>query len=217
MGIISRSKSLFVISRGRNPNKNELRETVERLALKLADDAINYNFNENDISDDSNQFDDDDKINDPDYDPNNLRDNKIKYEDQVEDEQWNENNFNLKMLKTKSIKTKSGNAESYDVYFAKYDKEQEKENLVKAIDSFKIRNRREPNKLEIFSLIQFKLSQVDNGNDSDNNEYDEEEKEEILATKSKQTTPSKVLVTPIKKKKSAARYNVYFNDENKSK
>merc|ERR1711997_837882 len=156
--------------------------------------------------------------------------NKIKYEDQVEDEQWNENNFSLKMLKTKSIKTKSGNAESYDVYFAKYDKEQEKENLVKAIDSFKIRNRREPNKLELFSLqqfittsnkdtslIQFKLSQVDNGDDSDNNEYDEEEKEEILATKSKQTTPSKVLVTPIKKKKSAARYNVYFNDENKSK
>merc|ERR1711997_1422569 len=153
--------------------------------------------------------------------------NKIKYEDQVEDEEWGQNNFNLKMLKTKSIKTKSGNAESYDVYFSKYDKEQEKENLLKAIDSFKIRNRREPNKLEIFSLkqfittsnkdtslIQFKLSQVDNGDDSDNNEYDEEEN---LATKSKQTTPSKVLVTPIKKKKSAARYNVYFNDENKSK
>merc|ERR1711997_1154348 len=209
--LINRSKSLFVISRGRNPNKNELRETVERLALKLADDAINCNFNENDISDDSNQFDDDDKINDPDYDPNNLRDNKIKYGDQVEDEEWSQNNFNLKMLKTKSVKTKSGNAESYDVYFAKYDKEQEKENLLKAIDSFKIRNRREPNKLEIFSLkqfittsnkdtslIQFKLSQVDNGDDSDNNEYDEEEKEEILATKSKQTTPSKVLVTPIK-------------------
>merc|ERR1712154_495013 len=168
--------------------------------------------NENDISDDSNQFDDDDKINDPDYDPNNLRDNKIKYEDQIEDEQWNENNFNLKMLKTKSVKTKSGNAESYDVYFAKYDKEKEKENLLKAIDSFKIRNRREPNKLEIYSLkqfittsnketslIQFKLSQVDGDSD---NEYDEEEKDAVLeekefrTTKPKQTTPSKVLVTP---------------------
>merc|ERR1711902_424352 len=142
---------------------------------------------------------------------NNLRDNKIKYEDQVEDEQWNENNFNLKMLKTKSAKTKSGNAESYDVYFAKYDKEQEKENLLKAIDSLKqfITTSNKDT-----SLIQFKLSQVDDGDDSDNNEYDEEEKEEILETKSKQTTPSKVLVTPIKKKKSAARYNVYFNDEN---
>merc|ERR1711997_785631 len=116
--LINRSKSLFVISRGRNPNKNELKETVERLALKLADDAINFDDNENDISDDSNQFDDDDKINDPDYDPNNLRDNKIKYEDQIEDEQWSETDFNLKMLKTKSVKTKSGNAESYDVYFA---------------------------------------------------------------------------------------------------
>merc|ERR1712154_551470 len=54
--LINRSKSLFVISRGRNPNKNELKETVERLALKLADDAINF--------DDNADFDDDDKIND---------------------------------------------------------------------------------------------------------------------------------------------------------
>merc|ERR1712154_358242 len=139
--IVNRSKSLFVISRGRNPNKTELKETVERLALKLADDAINYD-----------DIDDDDKINDPDYNPNNINDNKLKYEDQIEDEQWNENNFNLKMFKTKRTKSKRGNAESYDVFFCKYDKEKEKENLLKAIDSFKIRNRREPNKLEIYSL-----------------------------------------------------------------
>merc|ERR1711997_732107 len=219
--IVNRSKSLFVISRGRNPNKNELKETVERLALKLADDAINF--------DDNADFDDDDKINDPDYNPNNIKDNKLKYEDQIEDEQWNENNF--KMFKTKRTKSKRGNAESYDVFFCKYNKEKEKENLLKAIDSFKIRNRREPNKLEIYSLkqfittsnketssIQFKLSQVDDDSD---NEYDQEEKAEILetekfrTTKPKQTTPSKVLVTPIKKKKSAARYNVYFNNNNK--
>jgi len=223
--IVNRSKSLFVISRGRNPNKNELKETVERLALKLADDAINYDDND-DVA-----FDDDDKINDPDYNPNNIKDNKLKYEDQIEDEQWNENNFNLKMFKTKRTKSKRGNAESYDVFFCKYDKEKEKENLLKAIDSFKIRNRREPNKLEIYSLkqfittsnketslIQFKLSQVDGDSD---NEYDEEEKDAVLeekefrTTKPKQTTPSKVLVTPIKKKKSAARYNVYFNNNNK--
>merc|ERR1712113_671162 len=83
--IVNRSKSLFVISRGRNPNKSELKETVERLALKLADDAINYDDND-DVA-----FDDDDKINDPDYNPNNIKDNKLKYEDQIEDEQWNEN------------------------------------------------------------------------------------------------------------------------------
>jgi hypothetical protein len=94
------------------------------------------------------------------------------------------------MLKTKRTKSKRGNAESYDVYFSKFNKEKEKENLKKAIDSFKMRNRREPNKLEIHSLkqfittsnketslIQFKLSQVDGDSD---NEHDEEEKDEIL-------------------------------------
>jgi len=75
--------------------------------------------------------------------------------------------------------------------------------------SFKMRNKSEPNAFEIYgiekflttkketTLIQFKLSQQQN----------EEKKENVIDSK------TKVLITPLKEKKSSAVYNVYFDDK----
>eukprot|EP00487_Bulimina_marginata_P009347 TRINITY_DN3745_c0_g1_i1.p1 TRINITY_DN3745_c0_g1~~TRINITY_DN3745_c0_g1_i1.p1 ORF type:complete len:155 (-),score=22.72 TRINITY_DN3745_c0_g1_i1:618-1082(-) len=133
-----------------------------------------------------------------------------------------------RMLTTQRIKSRTGVSEKYDVYFCKFDRKREEKNLLKAVKSFKMRNKREPTNLEVMrlkgflatnfeqtSLVQFKLSVVSDSDDDDK----EEQKEEVVSEKQQKikTTPSKVLVTPVKKKKSAARYNVYFDDKNNDK
>merc|ERR1712130_144373 len=121
--------------------------------------------------------------------------------DQIEEEQFNEDHFNLKMLTTSS-KAKKGKYEAYDVYFSNFDKETENKNLLKEIDSFKMRNRRCPSNEEIdgiklflatnknTNLVQFKLSVI---SDSDGHGFEEE--------KSEKKKNEKLLVTPVKKKK----------------
>merc|ERR1712154_540866 len=112
------------------------------------------------------------------------------------------------MLTTES-ESKKGKYEAYSVYFSRFDKETERKNLLKAIDSFKMRNRRSPTSAEVegieaflstnkdTSLVQFKLSVIS----------DEEEQEQ------KKKKNEKLLITPVKKKKDAARFNVYFDDK----
>merc|ERR1712154_206205 len=80
----------------------------------------------------------------------------------------------------------------------------------KAIDSFKMRNRRSPSGEEVddirtwvatnkeVNMVKFKLSVIS----------DSDEAEEKGAEKKNE----KLLVTPVKKKKDAARFNVYFDD-----
>merc|ERR1712154_692248 len=115
-----------------------------------------------------------------------------------------------KML-TSASKSKKGKYEAYAVYFSNFDKETERKNLCKAIDSFKMRNGRSPSNAEVegikaflctskdTNLVQFKLSVI--SDDDDDEAAKEEEKKN-----------EKLLVTPVKKKKSAARFNVYFDD-----
>merc|ERR1712154_686496 len=91
--------------------------------------------------------------------------------DEIESEQFDADHFNLKMLTTES-ESKKGKYEAYSVYFSRFDKETERKNLLKAIDSFKMRNRRSPTSAEIegieaflstnkdTSLVQFKLSVI---------------------------------------------------------
>merc|ERR1712154_393284 len=55
------------------------------------------------------------------------------------------------------------------------------------------------------NLVKFKLSVISDSDASNENETEQEAKEEKKA--------EKVLVTPVKKKKSAARFNVYFDDK----
>merc|ERR1712154_687277 len=120
-----------------------------------------------------------------------------------------------KMLTTAS-KSKKNAYEAYDVYFSNFDKETEQKNLLKAIDSFKMRNRREPSGEEVdaiarflstnkkTNLVKFKLSVI-----SDSDASNEEEAKAMISEKKAE----KVLVTPVKKKKRAARFNVYFDDK----
>merc|ERR1712207_32167 len=146
-----------------------------------------------------------------DYDPTNIDDQILARIDAVEDEQFDANHFNLRMLTTSS-NAKSGKYEAYDVYFSNFDKQTEQKNLLKAIDSFKMRNRRSPSNAEIegikaflatnkdTNLVQFKLSVI--------SDSDSEQEEKAVAKKAE-----KLLVTPVKKKKSAARFNVYFAEK----
>merc|ERR1711902_353665 len=159
MDLVSRAKASFNSISGRNPSKKELKRSVQKLALKLAEQAIAGSTNKAKSS----------KVEESDYDPTNIDDQILARIDAVEDEQFDAKNFNLRMLTTSS-NAKKGKYEAYDVYFSNFDKETERKNLLKAIDSFKMRNRRSPSNEEIdaiakflstdkdTNLVQFKLS-----------------------------------------------------------
>lgn len=199
--LVSRAKSSFTICKRRAPTEDELKASVRNLALKLAETAIQ------DFADD--------------YDPNNVVDTKLARKDEAEDEEWKKENFNLKMLSTAPVRSRTGISSAHKVYFDKSTAKKEAKNLSKAIESFKMRNRREPNALELnrlkqflsvdkdTSLIEFELSVVAGRRTRD----EREQKSAFSSKKALSTTPSKVLVTPVKKKKTAARYNVYFEDD----
>mmetsp|Transcript_35683 Transcript_35683/g.58515 ORF Transcript_35683/g.58515 Transcript_35683/m.58515 type:complete len:819 (+) Transcript_35683:184-2640(+) len=221
--LVSRAKSSFMISKGRRPNKPELRDTVERLALKLAERALDSNAGTRTI--DAIEEDED-----ADYDPNNIADKRLAKQDALENARFDEDFFNLRMLTTERTKSRLGRAEAYDVYFCKFGKKRLAKNLERAIATFKLRNKREPNQIEVSkirqfisckentNLVQFKLAVV---TDDDQDQAKDDEKREIAsgaASKkaSVSTTPSKVLITPVKKKATAARYAVYFADSKKS-
>merc|ERR1719411_1479110 len=202
MDLVSRAKASFNAISGRNPSKKELKRSVQKLALKLTAQAIAGSTAKAKSS----------KVEESDYDPSNIDDQILARIDAVEDEQFDAKNFNLRMLTTSS-NAKKGKYEAYDVYFSNFDKETERKNLLKAIDSFKMRNRRSPSNEEIegikaflatnkdTNLVQFKLSVI--------SDSDSEQKEEKAVAKKAE----KLLVTPVKKKKSAARFNVYFADK----
>jgi len=194
MDLVSRAKAAYSSINGKQPSKGALRRSVHKLALKLAEQAIAASAKEaksakSDV-----------------YDPHNIDDQVLAKIDEIESEQFDADHFNLKMLTTASA-SKKGKYEAYAVYFSNFDKETERKNLGKAIESFEMRNRRSPSSAEVegikaflstskdTKLVQFKLSVIS----------DEEEKD---AKKNE-----KLLVTPVKKKKSAARFNVYFDDK----
>jgi len=235
--LLYRAKSSFVISKGRAPTKAELQQTVEKLALKLANQALKLEATETGRLVDVDEEEDEDA----DYDPDNVVDRKLAKQDALETQQFDDDFWNLRMLTTERRKSRGGSAETYDVYFCKFSKKREARNLEKAIATFKLRNKREPNALEIAkirqfispqpttNLVQFKLSVVSDDDADDLPPRDEEEKDEVLRSRGTgtrrgagnnskvgPTTPSKVLVTPVKKKKTAARYNVYFDSASKS-
>merc|ERR1712244_42756 len=100
-----------------------LRRSVQKLALKLAQEAIESSENvKSDV-----------------YDPTNIDDQVLEKIDEIESEQFDADHFNLKMLTTES-ESKKGKYEAYSVYFSRFDQKTERKNLVKAIESFKMRN-----------------------------------------------------------------------------
>merc|ERR1711971_787540 len=148
------------------------------------------------------------------YNPQNSNDQSLAREDAMETEDFNADHFNLKMLTTASKSGKTTKNEAYDVYFSNFDKSTEQKNLLRAVDSFKMRNRREPSGEEVDAiaqflatdkqtqLVQFKLSVIS----------DSDAPNDVVLSDAEKTN-EKVLVTPVKKKKSAAQFNVYFDDK----
>jgi len=189
--LMTKAVAMFKSAHGRSPNKKELKRSIETLAMQFAEKAISRA--------------------DADYDPKNAVDQKQARCDELDDRQFDGDSFDLKMHKTQSTKSKYGKSETYDIYFGDHlSKEEAAKNLKSAMASFKMRNKSEPNAFEIYgiekflatnketTLIQFKLSQ---------NDDDEEEEEKSVDSK------TKVLITPVKEKKSSAVYNVYFDDK----
>eukprot|EP00484_Ammonia_sp_Unknown_P018929 CAMPEP_0197027222 /NCGR_PEP_ID=MMETSP1384-20130603/7176_1 /TAXON_ID=29189 /ORGANISM="Ammonia sp." /LENGTH=766 /DNA_ID=CAMNT_0042456035 /DNA_START=115 /DNA_END=2412 /DNA_ORIENTATION=+ len=212
--LVNRAKSSFIICKGREPTETELKDGVDTLALKMAQKAVDE-FLAKQAASPSN--------NDPDYDPTNDIDIRLARKDAQEDKLWKSENFNLKMLKSRETHSRSGNATAYNVYFSQTHPKRDAINLRKAIRSFKMRNKREPSNTEMqrlkqfmtvdrdTSLIEFQLSVISDG------DMESKADNAIQRRRAKvMTTPTKVLVTPVNKKKTAARYNVYF-EENKSK
>jgi len=192
--LMTRAKAMFKASKGRSPNKQELRENINKLAMQFAEKAV--------LSIDG------------DYDPTNAADQKQAKIDELDDRQFDGDSFDLKMYKTKSKKSKNGKSEGYDIYFGDaLTKDRMAKNLKAAMASFEMRNKSKPNAFHIHGiekflatdkdtkLIQFKLSQTDKTMD-----HDDDEKESM-------ESKAKVLITPVKEKKSSAVYNVYFDDK----
>jgi len=172
-----------------------LKQSVEKLAMQFAEKAVSSA--------------------DADYDPKNEVDQKQARSDELDDRQFDGDSFDLKMYKTESKASKNGKAEAYDVYFGDVaSKERADKCLKAAITSFEKRNKAAPNAYQIFGiekflatqketkLIQFKLSQADKDADANGVDEDDEASESV-----------KVLITPVKEKKSSAVYNVYFDDK----
>lgn len=191
--LMTKAVAMFKASNGRSPNKHELKESVNKLAMQFAEKAILGA--------------------DADYDPKNAADQKQARVDELDDRQFDGDSFDLKMYKTASKKSKNNKSESYDIYFGDaLSKDRMAKNLKAAMASFEMRNKSKPNAFQIHGiekflatdkktkLIQFKLSQQAEPMSDD-------EKESSVDTK------TKVLITPLKEKKSSAVYNVYFDDK----
>merc|ERR1719242_2383556 len=186
--LMTRAVAMFKATTGRSPTKAELKENIEKLAMQFAEKAISSA--------------------DADYDPKNEVDQKQARSDELDDRQFDGDSFDLKMYKTESKESKGGKSQTYDVYFGDaVTKDKAAKNLNAAKKSFKMRNKAAPNAFEIFGierflatqqkdakLIQFKLAQAE--------KIDDDETSESV----------KVLITPLKEKKSSAVYNVYFDD-----
>jgi len=164
----------------RTPTKQELKSTVEKLAMALAECAINKT--------------------DTDYDPKNAVDQKQARCDDADDQQFN--SCNVQMFKTQTQKSKCGQAESYDVYFG----EQHDGDLASAIASFKMRNKCEPNALQVNEMKQF----VATHKATTKIDFQMKEDEEV-GNVTETANKSKVLITPEKTKNGSSAYNVYFD------
>merc|ERR1719203_1106010 len=209
--LLSRARSAIAIGKGRGyePSEEELRETVLGFAVKMAEGFELHN----DDADDSAANGDGHGEEDPDYNPNNARDRQYAAEDAVDDLDVRAA-APLHMSKSRTVRSRGGNAEAYDVYFG--DARTGKHSVTEIVAAFIGSHGREPNALEKERLRNFVAMQA---------ATETIELAAQAAAKAKggrgrkgtksattQSTPSKVLVTPIKEKKASQSkaFSVYF-------
>ena len=144
--MLSRAKSSFLIAKGTDPTKKELRVVLEKLAGKMVDEALEKNEKRN-VAD----------LNDADYDPTNAVDTAQALLDEAEDNEFDQDEyFKLRMLVSPvTVSKKTEKSSSWDVYFCKFNEKQEAKHLRKACQAFKVRNKRQPNDLEVNAVKQF--------------------------------------------------------------
>merc|ERR1712157_628649 len=86
MDLVSRAKAAYFSINGKQPNKTALRQSVNKLALKLAEEAM----------------DESESVKSDVYDPHNIDDQVLAKIDEIESEQFDADHYNLKMLTTES-------------------------------------------------------------------------------------------------------------------
>lgn len=205
--LLSRARSAIAIGKGRGyePTEQELKETVLGFAVKMAE---GFKLDADDVEANGDGHSDED----PDYNPNNVKDRQYAAEDAVDDMD-ERSTAPLQMSKTSTQRSRKGKSETYSVYFG--DARTGKKSVTEIVAAFIGAHGRQPNALEKERLRNFVAMQA------------APETIELATQKAmggrtkaqcKSTTrsPSKVLVTPIKEKKAskAKGFSVYFEKQN---
>merc|ERR1719491_1118862 len=211
--LLSRARSAIAIGKGRGyePTESELRETVLGFATKMAE-GFQLDADANDA--DTNENGDGHTVEDPDYNPNNQKDRQYAAEDRVDDMI---DDAPLQMSKSASMRShRGGRSETYSVYFG--EARTGKKSVTEIVAAFVGAHGRRPNALEKERLRNFVAMQA--APETIELATKEAMGSRRMRTKSsrKSTTssPSKVLVTPIKEKKAskAKGFSVYFEKQN---
>jgi len=91
------------------------------------------------------------------FDPNNAADQVLAKRDAAEDRKHEVEHFEQMVLNTPMVTGKRGGGVSWNMYFdeSELNEEAENSNLVKTVEGFKLRNGREPTRLEVHKMKQF--------------------------------------------------------------
>jgi len=201
--LLSRARSAIAIGKGRGyePSEEELRETVLGFAVKMAE-GFQVQCDEAAANDE-----------DPDYNPNNTTDQQYAVEDAVDDMDERDS-APLNMSKSATVRTRQGN-ETYSVYFG--DAPKAKKSVADIVAAFVGAHGRQPNALEKDRLCKFVAMKA--APEKIGLAYRSGLKSKSgrkSASASATRSPSKVLVTPIKEKKTSQSkaFSVYFEKTN---
>jgi len=208
--LLSRARSAIAIGKGRGyePTESELRETVLGFATKMAE---GFNLNTADDAD-LNENGDGHTDEDPDYNPNNQKDRQYAAEDRVDDMV---DDAPLQMSKSATTRSRKGRSETYSVYFG--EARTGKKSVTEIVAAFVGAHGRRPNALEKERLRNFVAMQAAPETiELATQQIESRRMRTKSSRKSTTSSPSKVLVTPIKEKKAskAKGFSVYFEKQN---
>jgi len=209
--LLSRARSAIAIGKGRGyePTESELRETVLGFATKMAEGfQLDADANDADANGDGHTDED------PDYNPNNQKDRQYAAEDAVDDM---DQTAPLQMSKSATTRShRGGRSETYSVYFG--EARTGKKSVTEIVAAFVGAHGRRPNALEKERLRNFVAMQAapETIELATKEAMGSRRMRSKTSRKSTTSSPSKVLVTPIKEKKAskAKGFSVYFEKQN---
>eukprot|EP00485_Elphidium_margaritaceum_P014952 CAMPEP_0202725846 /NCGR_PEP_ID=MMETSP1385-20130828/184308_1 /ASSEMBLY_ACC=CAM_ASM_000861 /TAXON_ID=933848 /ORGANISM="Elphidium margaritaceum" /LENGTH=780 /DNA_ID=CAMNT_0049392051 /DNA_START=69 /DNA_END=2411 /DNA_ORIENTATION=+ len=161
--LVSRATSSFKITKGRSPSRAELRDTVELLAEKLADQALATEEDEDEDGDATEEEEEEEEDEDGDYDPNNMADERLAEQDALENARFDDREESeaddLRLvsqlnMKQNAVIQKGNNSTGYTLDF-NVDKERENGDLEQASQWFARFNNRKPTETELVDINKF--------------------------------------------------------------